>query len=180
MADSLVVGGSSPWPEGTEPLRLLIAGLGNPIMADDGVGHEVVRRLERCDLPQHVRLAAIDGDVMALTRLWKGEQAVWFVDAVSGDAPPGTRHVVDHQDLLELPANRLSVHHPSIGESLRWMLHARPEMAAIEFRLYGIEAGAICPERALTLAVENAVSRIVSELQTAARNCPSVISNPVS
>ena len=180
MAESLSGCVSSSCSDWSEPFRLLIVGLGNPLMADDGIGHEVVRRLALCDLPNHVRLAAIDGDVLSLTRVWKGEHQVWFVDAVSGDAAPGTRYDFEHQDLLGLPARGLSVHHPSIGESLRWMLHAQPEMAAIEFRLYGIEAGAIRPQRALTQAVEDAVVRIVSELQTAVRNCTPFRSNPAS
>ncbi|MCW8983888.1 MAG: hydrogenase maturation protease [Thermoanaerobaculales bacterium] len=153
-----------------EPGRLLIAGLGNPLMADDGVGHAVVRGLEECELPPGIRLFAIDGDVLALTHLWNGEPAVWLVDAVSGALPAGTLRVFGHRELLELPAGGVSIHHLSMGESLRWMLHTLPEMAAIEFRLYGVEAGVVRTERRLSRTMDGAVTRLVDEITIAARN----------
>lgn len=148
---------------------LLIVGLGNPMMADDGIGHEIVRRLGSCDLPDRVRLVAIDGDVLALTHLWRGERAIWLVDAVSSDRPAGTLHVYEHRELFEIPSGGLSVHHPSIGECLRWMLHARPEMAVIAFRLFGIEARVLRSERRLSPAVDSAAERLVDEIEGAAR-----------
>lgn len=147
------------------------------MMADDGIGHEVVRRLDQCGLPNSVRILAFDEDVLALTQLWKGEQAVWFVDAVSGDLPAGTLRVYDHQDLLQLPADGFTTHHTNMSENLRWMLHGQPEMAAIEFRLYGIEAGVIRPERGLSRAVEGGVNRLVDGLRRAARDLTSTSSD---
>jgi hydrogenase maturation protease len=151
------------------PSRILIVGVGNPMMADDGVGHAVVEALGCCDLPEHIRLLAIDDDVLALTRLWEGERAVWIVDAVSTDAPVGTRHILGHCELLRLPAGGLSVHHPSLGESLRWILFARPEMSAVEFRLFGIEVGVVRPHCGLTSAVLESVTYLVNDIRLAAR-----------
>ncbi len=153
-----------------KPARLLIAGLGNPLMADDGVGHAVVRGLEERELPSRIQLLAIDGDVLALTQLWNGEPAVWLVDAMSGALPAGTLRVFEHRELLEFPAGGVSIHHLSMGESLRWMLHTLPEMAAIEFRLYGVEAGVVRTERRLSRTMDGAVTRLVDEITIAARN----------
>ena len=153
-----------------EPARLLIAGLGNPLMADDGVGHAVVRGLERCKLPPGIRLVPIDGDVLALTELWNGEPAVWLVDAVSGALPAGTVRVFEHRELLDLPSDGFSTHHVGLSENLRWLLHGRPGIAAVRFRLYGIEVGFVRTQRGLSLACEGAASRLVGEIQVAARN----------
>jgi len=152
------------------PVRLLIVGLGNPMMADDGVGHAVVAALGCFDLPQHVRLLVIDDDLLALTRMWEGERTVWIVDAVSSNAPAGTRHVFGHHDLLQLPAGgRLSAHHLSLGESLRWILLARPEMSAVEFRLFGIEVGVVSPRCGLTDTVLESVTDLVKDIRIAIR-----------
>ena len=169
MSDPTWVRASAVLCEETAPARLLIVGLGNSMMADDGLGHVVVERLRCRDLPQSVRLAAIDDDVLALTRLWKGERAVWIVDAVSSDCPAGTRHLFEHHQLLRLPAGGLSVHHPSVGESLRWLQLARPEMSAVAFRLYGVEVGVVRPERGLTDAVTESVTHLVDDIALAAR-----------
>lgn len=158
----------------TEGRRLLILGLGNPMMADDGIGHEVIRRLEQCELPDGVRLVAVDGDVLALANLWQGETEVWLVDAVSSNQPSGNVLVFEHRDLLDIPGGGLSIHHPSVGDFLRWILHARPEMAVIEFRLFGIEAGVVRTERGLSREVEIATCRLVGEMERAARQFQSV------
>jgi hydrogenase maturation protease len=166
----LATRGPLPILDGSESCRLLILGLGNPMMADDGIGHEVVSRLERSELPKGVRLFAIDGDVLDLMEVWRGETEVWLVDAVRSRQPAGALHVYGHQNVLQLPADRFSAHHPSVGECLRWMLHARPEMAAIEFRLYGIEVRSVRPARRLGRAVARAVDRLVGDICTATRH----------
>jgi hydrogenase maturation protease len=169
MAEPAAVHRSFPISGDAETRRLLILGLGNPMMGDDVVGHEVVSRLGRCELPNNIRLVAVDGDVLALMNLWRSEPAVWLVDAVSSNEPAGTLHVYEHQDLLQLPAGGISTHHPNLAESLRWILHTRPEMAAVKTRLYGIEAGVVRPGRCLSRAVEGAVNRLVDEIGEAAR-----------
>jgi len=153
-----------------EPARLLIAGLGNPLMADDGIGHAVVRGLEERDLSPGIRLSTIDGDVLALTELWSGEPAVWLVDAVSGGLSAGTVRIFEHRELLDLPADGFSTHRVSLSEHLRWLLHGWPEIADVKFRLYGIEVGAVRPERGLSPVCETAANRLVDQLQGAARS----------
>ena len=137
-------------------------------MADDGIGHAVVEGLKRNGAPAGARLETLAGDVLGLADLWAGESHIWLVDAIRGGSPPGSTRVIEHDVLLALPAEGLSAHHPCVSESLRWLLHARPEMAAIRFRLYGVETGALRPELGLSSAVEEAGNRLVEELVAAA------------
>ncbi|MCC6544679.1 MAG: hydrogenase maturation protease [Nitrospirae bacterium] len=62
--------------------RLLIIGLGNPLMGDDGAGIEIVNELMRSDLPECVDL--IDGGTpgVGLIDLMSGYERVIVVDAV--------------------------------------------------------------------------------------------------
>jgi hydrogenase maturation protease len=145
----------------------LIVGLGNPMMADDGVGHAVIERLDRSGPPPGVRVETLAGDVLGLVDLWAGESEVWLVDAVNGGSSAGNLRVIEHEHLLALPAEGLSAHHPSVSESLRWLLHGRPEMAAIRFRLYGIEIGVPLPELGLSPVAEKAADRLADELLAA-------------
>ena len=149
-----------PLSGGGGSARLLILGLGNPLMGDDGVGHAVIKGLERNKTPAGVRLEALAGDVLGLADLWIGEPQVWLVDAINGGYPVGSLRVIEHHDLLALPADGLSTHHLSVSESLRWLLHASPEMLAVRFRLYGIEIGALRPELGLRPEVEEAAARL--------------------
>jgi hydrogenase maturation protease len=135
------------------------------MMGDDGVGHEVTRRLSLSGVPKDVRLAAIDGDVLALASLWEGEPDVWLVDAVSSGSRPGSFRFFGHRDLLALSEKDQSAHQLSLGESVRWLLHGRPEMATIRFRLCGIEIGDPSPQSGLSSEVDDGVNRLVEELQ---------------
>ncbi len=151
--------------------RLLIVGLGNPLMADDGAGQAVVRRMERNTLPPGLRLLTIDGDALGLAELWRGEAAVWIVDAIQGPLAPGTLHVIEHEDLLEIPAARQSSHHPDLGESLRWLLLTYSELAEVRFRLFGLAVETVRPEPGLSPAVEEAVDRLAEKIRTAVADC---------
>jgi len=88
-------------PDELEPLaapgpRLLVAGLGNVFLGDDGFGVEVVRRLAGRDLGPGVDV--VDFGIRGLDlvhALESGYDAVVLVDAAPRGAPPGTLHVVE-------------------------------------------------------------------------------------
>lgn len=152
----------------SEPARVLIVGLGNPLMGDDGIGHTVIEGLRRLAPIPGVRAEALAGDILGLADLWAGERDVWLVDAVHGGLREGRIRVVSHRELLDLPAEGLSVHQLSLGSGLQWLLHGRPEMAAVRFRLFGIEVGPVRPEEGLSRIAEEAASALVKAVYTAA------------
>lgn len=145
---------------------LLIAGFGNPMMGDDGIGPAVIRRLSRSALPAAVSCLELS-DVLQLPAAWSCQDEVWMVDAVLGSAPPGTIHRVSHEDLLSLDDERTTVHHLGLGEGLRWVLHAHPEMAGVRFNLWGAEPGSVSPVEALSAVAERAVIRLAHEISAA-------------
>ena len=65
--------------------RLLILGLGNPLMGDDGAGIQIVNELRESDLPEYVDV--IDGGTagVGLIDLMSGYSRVIVVDAVRGE-----------------------------------------------------------------------------------------------
>lgn len=168
---------------------ILVVGLGNPLMGDDGVGARVVALLSRRPVRAAIRLVTAD-DCLALLTLWRGESHVWLVDAATSlpaptDAvdcagpakpqsapgcgvPPGTIHLVEHDALLALPPHRQSAHHLSLAEALRWLLIAAPDMERIRWQLWGVEAQsvAVCSELAPVLAA--AVEPLAAAIEAAA------------
>jgi hydrogenase maturation protease len=83
--------------------RVLVAGIGNVFLGDDGFGVEVVSRLRSRSLPGGVEVAdyGIRGFDLAFSLL-DGYDAVVIVDAVPRGGPPGTVCVL--QPDLEAPA----------------------------------------------------------------------------
>ncbi len=85
--------------------RVLVAGIGNIFLGDDGFGVETVRRLRGQALPPGVELAdtGVRGVHLAY-QLLEGYDAVVLVDAVPGDGPPGTLHVLEPESGPDAPS----------------------------------------------------------------------------
>lgn len=76
--------------------RVLVAGIGNIFLGDDGFGVEVVRRLAGRDWPDGVAVAdfGIRGFDLAYA-LTSGLDAVLLIDATSGGEAPGSLYVIE-------------------------------------------------------------------------------------
>jgi hydrogenase maturation protease len=77
------------------PPRVLVAGVGNVFLGDDGFGGEVARRLAAEDLPGWVRVAdfGIRGVHLAY-ELLEGYETAILVDAAPRGQAPGTVYVI--------------------------------------------------------------------------------------
>ncbi|ADD43096.1 hydrogenase maturation protease [Stackebrandtia nassauensis] len=136
---------------------IVVIGIGNPYRRDDGVGYEVIHRLETTGIT--ARLATSDGEPTDLIDLWDGAELAVVVDAVrSGTARPGTIH-----ELTTLPPSHgtgtASSHAIDIGDTF--------ELARVLDRL---------PQRLVILAVEAAdLSQGVGISADVAEAIPAVI-----
>jgi len=76
--------------------RILVAGIGNIFLADDGFGCEVVRRLAARGLPEGVEV--VDFGIRGLDlayALMEPYEAVVFVDALPMGEEPGTVYLIE-------------------------------------------------------------------------------------
>jgi hydrogenase maturation protease len=89
-----------------EPLPpwLLVAGIGNVFLADDGFGVAVADRLARGELPPGVHVEDYGIRGMDLAYALADFEAVVLVDAVPRGEPPGTLYVIEPEIDSELPA----------------------------------------------------------------------------
>jgi len=81
---------------GPAPARILVAGIGNVFMADDGFGVAVAQRLAQRELPTGVRV--VDFGIRGIDlvhALQDNPDAAIIVDAVPGDQEPGTLSLIE-------------------------------------------------------------------------------------
>lgn len=81
---------------GPVPPRILVAGIGNVFMADDGFGVAVAQRLAGSELPPGVRV--VDFGIRGIDlvhALQDDPDAAILIDALPGDQEPGTLSVVE-------------------------------------------------------------------------------------
>lgn len=157
--------------------RILVAGIGNIFLGDDGFGSEVVRNAE---LPQddptvQVIDYGIRGMHLAYDLLEDWDTLV-LVDAVPSRGNPGALHVfqADHDSPIETTGlDGHSMDPAAVFASLR-ALGGRPPYTVV----VGCEAGSVQEGIGLTEPVANAVpraARMVAEIVAALHNPASSI-----
>lgn len=78
-------------PAATGSPRVLVAGIGNIFLGDDGFGSEVARRLQRCALPEGARVKDYGvGGIHLAYDVAEGVDLLVLVDTVARGAAPGT------------------------------------------------------------------------------------------
>jgi hydrogenase maturation protease len=96
-----------------------IYGIGNILMGDDGVGPAVIRHLESLSIPPDVIVEDLGTPSLDLPAYLAGHDTVIFIDAVAGDAPPGTIRIYSRDEIVAAPTGiRVSPHEPSINDAL--------------------------------------------------------------
>ena len=76
--------------------RVLVAGIGNVFLGDDGFGVEVVKRLAERELPEGVEV--VDFGIRGMDLIYAlqgGYEVVVFVDAVPRGEEPGTVYLLE-------------------------------------------------------------------------------------
>jgi hydrogenase maturation protease len=88
-------------------VELLVLGLGNPLLGDDGAGLLLLSELEREAQPWGHRVEFLDGGTQGLMLLERvaGRPALLILDAVSLGAAPGTVHVLRDTEALGLDSH---------------------------------------------------------------------------
>jgi hydrogenase maturation protease len=98
---------------------ILVMGLGNIILRDEGLGVRAVERLrERYELPEGAD--ALDGGTLGLHLLpyLEGVRSLLIVDAVRADSPPGTIVRLEGDAIPQALAHKLSMHQFGLSELL--------------------------------------------------------------
>lgn len=148
-----------------EASSTLVLGLGNLLCGDDGLGIMALERLRRrFEFEPDVSL--VDGGTLGLALLpsLEAADAVWILDAVAADAPPGSLVALEGRSVEPALRERLSPHQVGVADLLDAM-HWRDTFPG-RVRVLGL-----VPERfELEIGLSPAVGRRLDELvETAAR-----------
>jgi hydrogenase maturation protease len=96
----------------------VVIGLGNPIMADDGVGIAALERLRAVGAPAGVEL--VDGGTWGMNLLPVIEAAdkLVLMDAIDAGGEPGTLHVLERARIPRYLATKISPHQVDLCDVL--------------------------------------------------------------
>lgn len=152
--------------------RVLVAGVGNVFLGDDGFGVEVARRLAKLDLPDWVAVAdyGISGMHLAYD-LADGVQTAILVDAMARGGQPGTVYVVEpDRRTADAPAGALFDGHGMRPDVVLGMLDTLGADVG-RVLIVGCEPAATAPGMELSApvaaAVDDAVALVLKLIEAA-------------
>jgi len=102
--------------QGQRPI--LVLGIGNILLRDEGVGVRVIEQMQKMLLPEEVEL--VDGGTAGadLLDVLAERQKVIVVDAVQADCDPGTVLRFTADDLVQPDRVGISLHELGLGQAL--------------------------------------------------------------
>lgn len=105
-------------PEENPASKVVIIGVGNLLMKDEGIGIHAVQHLQEMELPGDIDI--IDGgtspDIVAYTRA--GNKVI-IIDSAKAGGEPGAIYLFKPEDLEDDAGEILSVHEMGVPQNLR-------------------------------------------------------------
>lgn len=153
---------------------VVVLGIGNTLMQDDGVGVRAARLLsETYDLPPQVRL--IEGGVAGLRLLPQISSADYLliIDAVEGRGPPGSIYRLGPEDLPGREGPILSAHEVGICEllSVATFVGKLPRTRIVGVKPLENEVPGLDLTPTLREALPRVIAAVVEELKAAGIEC---------
>jgi hydrogenase maturation protease len=141
---------------------VLVAGIGNILLQDDGFGPQAIARLEaEYELGPEVELLDLGTPTLDFVDYLAGREVVILLDALSCGGEPGELLTFEEPQLRQhLPGVRLSAHQPCLAETL-----FAAETAVIHFidlRLLGVVGRDFEVGTELSSDVEQAMPRALA------------------
>jgi hydrogenase maturation protease len=147
--------------------KIIIAGIGNLLFTDEGIGVHVIRELSKRKLPEELELVEIGTATFELTSFMEDKDKVIIVDAILSDDPPGTIYRLAPNELSHSKAKYISsLHQFGISEALECtaQMGYKPEVVifGITPKDYQSLSAELTPE--LKVSLQRVVETILKEI----------------
>lgn len=121
-------------------MKLLVAGVGNCLLQDDGIGVHAVRELAQSPLP-NVVMAEVGTDFLGALHLFEAADLVLVLDAMAAGSSPGTIYFCEEKDILE-NNRQVSLHELGVLSALRFSsLASKPRIMVLGMEPHTIGFG---------------------------------------
>jgi hydrogenase maturation protease len=121
-------------------MKLLVAGVGNCLLQDDGIGVHAIRELAKTPLP-NVVMAEVGTDFLGALHLFEAADLILVLDAMTAGSPPGTIYLYEDRDILET-SHQVSLHELGVLASLRLSpLAKKPQVVVLGIEPHTIGFG---------------------------------------
>ncbi|MFH1703586.1 MAG: HyaD/HybD family hydrogenase maturation endopeptidase [Nitrospirota bacterium] len=139
--------------------KIVILGVGNLLLSDEGVGVHVANELMKMDLPPEVSVVEGGTDGFRLLNVITEADRLIVIDAVKGDAEPGSIYCFDIDEVKSCPSGfKTSVHQIGILEviDLSGLIGKTPRTT-----VFGIEPKSLEMSMELSPEVKSKIPRLI-------------------
>ena len=144
--------------------KVLVGGIGNVLLGDDGVGPYIARLLSaRYEFDQGVEVADLGTPALDLIDQISGRDGVILIDSVKSNAVPGTVQIYPKEQIVRSqPEVRMDPHSPALVEALlaTVLFGVPPE----DLVMVGVVGESYTPSCCLSAAVKASVPRAIAEV----------------
>jgi len=141
------------------PKNIVILGIGNILLSDEGVGVHVANELMKMELPPNISVVEGGTDGFRLLNVITEADRLIVIDAVKGGAAPGSIYRFDIDEVKNVPSGfKTSVHQIGILEviDLSGLIGKTPYTTVI-----GIEPKSLEMSMELSMEVKEKVPRVI-------------------
>jgi hydrogenase maturation protease len=152
------------------PVKVLVLGVGNPILSDDGVGIHVARELKKGEMPG-VDVEELAASGLELLDVVRGYDKVVIIDAIqTTKGKPGELYILEEKD-FEKSIHGSSPHGINIATALALGRKLVPNEMPKEVVFFAVEAeDLVNVSERLTPKVAKALPRIVEHVRKELRS----------
>ncbi len=146
--------------------KIVIIGIGNVLLKDEGIGIHVINELEKYKLPSNVEIYDGGTGGFKLIDLMHGAKRVIFIDAVETGKAPGTITTFKSEDVRSMyPKKKYSLHDTDLLEVIKMveLLEHPPEIEIMGVQPKTINYGTTL-SRELTDSIHDIISTIYNEI----------------
>jgi len=139
--------------------KILVLGVGNELLSDEGVGVHTIKAMSKLELPPEVEIMDGGTDGFSLINVIVEADRLILIDCVKGGSKPGTIYKFNIEDAPSCPDKfKTSVHQISILEviNLSELVGKTPETTVI-----GVEPKSISTSMELTDDVKTKIPKII-------------------
>ncbi len=143
--------------------KILVLGIGNYLMGDEGVGVHIVQKMEKRKLPDY--LEVLDGGTggFFLMPVFDEYGSVIMIDATMDGQPAGTIKIIKPRFASDYP-NALSVHDVGLRDMIEalYLREKKPEIHLMTISVKGIQPMVVGLTPEVEKVIDNAIEQILN------------------
>ncbi len=142
--------------------RILVMGVGNYLMGDEGIGVHIIQEMAKRELPRNVDI--LDGGTGGFTLLgcFESYPTIIFVDATMDGKPPGTLSLIKPRFAADFPS-ALSVHDVGLKDMVEavYLMDQVPEIHLLTISIEELKPMTLELSQPVEASIPLAIDKIV-------------------